>query len=43
MLSEQYRPQVKAMLERISEEMGVQILMITHAPELVCGQVIDIE
>jgi DNA repair exonuclease SbcCD ATPase subunit len=40
-LSEQYRPRVKQMLEELSERMKIQIVQVTHAPELVAGKVIE--
>ena len=41
-VSQEYRPQVKALLETLAEEMGLQIVMVTHSPDLVCGKVIEI-
>lgn len=41
-VSKEYRPQVKALLETLAEEMGLQIVMVTHSPDLVCGKVIEI-
>lgn len=41
-LSREYRPRVKALLETLSKEMGVQILMVTHSQELVTGKVVEL-
>lgn len=41
-LSVDYRPQVRALLELLAKDMGIQILMVTHAPDLVCGKVIEL-
>lgn len=41
MLSREYRPAVRALLEAVSEEFGVQVVFVTHCPELVTGQVIE--
>ena len=37
-----YRARVRAMVEAVSKETGVQIIMVSHADELVCGKVIDL-
>ena len=42
-LSKEYRPRVKQMLEVLSQEMGVQFIMVTHIPELECGKLIEIK
>lgn len=36
------RGRVRALLEGLSEEMGVQIIMVTHDPQLQAGTVIDL-
>lgn len=36
------RPRVRALIESLAEELGVQILMVTHDRELVTGSVIDL-
>lgn len=36
-LSEGLRPKAAALLKEVSERLGVQILMVTHAPELAAG------
>lgn len=42
-LSAEYRPAVRVLLEQLAEELGVQIIMSTHSPELQVGKVIEIE
>jgi ABC-type glutathione transport system ATPase component len=39
-LSADYRESVRELLETLSEEMGIQILMVTHTDELQVGKVI---
>lgn len=34
-----YRPRIKALLEELSEEMGVQFIIVTHMHEIVTGTV----
>lgn len=41
-LSKEYRPAVKDLLESLCEEMGLQIIMVTHAPELRAGKVFNL-
>jgi len=41
-VSAQYRPKVRLMLESLSEQMNVQIIMVTHIPELVTGKVVEL-
>lgn len=41
-LSRDYRPRVRALLESLSEELEVQIIMVTHDPMLTTGKVIEI-
>lgn len=41
-VSEEYRPQVKQMLEELSKDMGIQIIMTTHIEELKIGKVIEL-
>ena len=41
-LSEEYRENVKAMMEQLAEEMGIQFVMVTHIRELECGKVVRI-
>lgn len=38
-----YRDRVRTMLETVSKEMGVQIVMVTHAEELQAGKTIDLD
>lgn len=42
-LSEGYRPAVRELLERLSKELKVQIVMVTHSSELMIGDVIELE
>jgi DNA repair exonuclease SbcCD ATPase subunit len=39
-VSEEYRENVKELLEQLAEEMGIQFLMVTHIRELECGKVV---
>ena len=41
-VSKGYRPAVRAMLETLSTEMGVQFVVVTHIDELRTGTVIDL-
>lgn len=41
-LSRNFRPAVAQLLEELSEELGVQIILITHLPELEIGEVTSI-
>jgi DNA repair exonuclease SbcCD ATPase subunit len=41
-VSAQYRENVRSMLESLSTDLGVQIVMVTHIDELVTGKVIEI-
>lgn len=41
-VSAEYRGRVRELLEGLSSELGVQIIMTTHAAELVCGSVVKI-
>jgi DNA repair exonuclease SbcCD ATPase subunit len=36
------RPNVRAMLEMLSKELGFQFIMVTHSHELRCGKVIEL-
>ena len=42
MLSQEYRPTLRRMLKVISQEFEVQMIMVTHSPELVCGEVVEL-
>jgi ABC-type molybdenum transport system ATPase subunit/photorepair protein PhrA len=42
-VSAQYQPNVRTMLEELAEEMKIQIVFITHNPNLVTGKVIELE
>lgn len=41
-LSRENRPRVRGMLETLSKEMGVQIILVTHDEEFQVGRVIDL-
>lgn len=41
-VSKDYRPAVRELLLKLSEELGVQIVMVTHMPDLMVGNVIEI-
>jgi len=41
-VSANYRDRVRQMLESLSKKMGIQILMVTHIPELVTGKVVEL-
>lgn len=41
-VSEHYRDNVRSMLEQLSEDMGLQIIMVTHIRELETGNVIEL-
>lgn len=41
-LSVDRRPAVREMLEAVADEMRVQIILVTHSPELVVGNVIQV-
>jgi len=41
-VSAEYRQRLRLLLERLAQEMEVQILMVTHIPELTTGNVIHI-
>lgn len=42
MISKDYSERVAALLDKISEEMGIQIIMVTHNPKLATGKIIKI-
>lgn len=42
-VSKEYRPRVAQMLERLSSELGIQIIMVTHIEELRVGSVVEVE
>jgi DNA repair exonuclease SbcCD ATPase subunit len=39
-VSEQYRPAVREMIEKLASDMGLQIILVTHQEEFVTGKVI---
>jgi len=41
-VSAQYRENVKTMLEELSEDLGIQIVQVTHLEELTVGKVIEL-
>lgn len=41
-LSSDYHGRVRTMLERMAEEMDVQIIMVTHIEALKCGKVVEV-
>ena len=41
-VSAEYLPRVRVLLETLSEEMGIQIIMVTHIKELQTGEVIGL-
>lgn len=42
-LSREFRPRVRDLLLTLSREMKVQLIVVTHAEDLICGKVIRIE
>jgi DNA repair exonuclease SbcCD ATPase subunit len=38
-LSEEYRPKVAVLLEKLAEEFDFQFIIVTHIPELAIGSV----
>lgn len=43
MISAEYGDRIREMLEAIAEELGIQIIMITHSRQLMTGNVIDLQ
>lgn len=41
-VSEGYLENVRVMLEGLAERLGVQIIMVTHIRELMCGKIIEV-
>lgn len=41
-VSKNYMPRVKAMVERLSRELGVQFVIVTHSPLLEAGVVVEL-
>lgn len=37
------RPAVRAVLEGLCRDLGIQFIMVTHMPELQCGKIIELE
>lgn len=42
-VSAEYRPRLRALLASLSEELGVQVVMVTHDRELRVGRVVSLE
>ena len=42
-VSEQYQPRIRAMLEEISQKIGMQLVMVTHNPIYATGTVLNLE
>ena len=42
-LSREYQPAAAALIEKLSKELGVQILLVTHSEHLKIGKVVEIE
>jgi DNA repair exonuclease SbcCD ATPase subunit len=42
-VSEEYRERVRQLIETLSEEMGIQFVMVTHIPELRTGKVVKVK
>lgn len=42
-VSKQYRPRIRAMLEALCQQLGIQIIMVTHIDVLKCGKVIELK
>ncbi len=40
-VSRNYLPNLVTLVEKLSEEMGVQIIMVTHTPELEMGTLVE--
>lgn len=41
-LSEQYRPAVRELIQTLSEEAGIQFVIVTHDPEFQIGEVVEL-
>lgn len=41
-VSAEYRPNVRQMVEGLSRDLGFQIIMVTHAKDLVAGKVLEV-
>lgn len=41
-VSDVYRPAVRSLIEALSEEMGIQFILVTHSRELMIGKVINL-
>ena len=39
-LSREYRPRMRALLLELAEELGMQFILVTHDPDLACGNVV---
>jgi len=41
-LSMEFRSMIREMLEKLAEDFGIQIIMVTHIPDLECGKIIQL-
>jgi DNA repair exonuclease SbcCD ATPase subunit len=41
-LSKEYRPNIRELLSKLSQEMGIQFIMVTHDPTFMIGKVIEL-
>lgn len=41
-ISAEFRPRVRALLLKLAEEMGVQVVMVTHQEEMRCGKILEL-
>lgn len=41
-VSAEHRPRVRALIEELQKEMGVQFIIVTHIPELRIGKIIEV-
>lgn len=42
-VSKEFRPAVRKLIELLAEELKIQIILVTHDPEFVCGKVIELK
>lgn len=42
-VSRDRRPRVRQLLESLSTELGIQFIIVTHHPELYCGNVLEVD
>ncbi len=41
-LSQEYQPKVRELLETLSKELGLQVIIVTHSPDLATGKVVEL-